>query len=233
MANNGGYTSSLKRAKELFRKAGLLIHSDNPHLPSGYVSQVRGLSYPEEWKIHNDKFWYHIKLSDESLILFKPDSFKYFMSPFEQLMTIEQYEDQLKQELIAAQYSDKDIEEYLVDVDTMHQQYIETELAKGAYTPIRVDIHPDQYHKTHHPVTHLHIGHDNQSRIPIKKIMTPQAFASFIIATFYPEEWKRIREDKLLDGAEYASTNQTLESVTKNHNNKWCSEEEEKRFYLV
>ncbi len=233
MVSDSAYRSSVKRAKDLFNKAGLLIHSDNPHLPSGYVSQVRGLSYPDEWKIHNDKFWYHIKLSDESLILYKPDSFKYFMSPFEPLMSPEQYEEQVRQELAAESFTADQAEEYLEDLETMYRDYVDTELIRGEYTPIRVDIHPGQYKKTHHPVTHLHIGHGNESRIPIKKLMTPLAFASFIIATFYPVQWKRIREDKLLDGAEYASTNQTLESVTKNHNSKWCNEEEEKRFYLT
>ncbi|EPB6722210.1 DUF2290 domain-containing protein [Vibrio fluvialis] len=233
MASTSAYSNSVKKAKELFKKAGLLLHSDIPHLPSNYVNQVRDLSYPEQWKMHNDSFWYHIKLTDESLILYKPDSFKYFMSPFENLMTVEQYESQLHQDLVDSDFTEEDIIEYLKDIQAIYSDYVDTELKAGSFTPIRVDIHPHQYQKTHHPVTHLHIGHDNESRIPIKKIMNPYAFASFVIATFYPNHWKQLRDDKLLDGGEYASTNQTLESVTKNHSAQWCGEEEEKRFYLT
>ncbi|MDH5915108.1 DUF2290 domain-containing protein [Vibrio splendidus] len=231
--SNASYLSSIQRAKKLFNKASLTIHASTPSLPSSYVGRVRGLPYPDEWKIHNEEFWYHIKLADESLILYKPDSFKFLMSPFKPLISIEQFEEQTRQELVEANYTEQEIIQHLEDIQSEYTDFIDTELTKGSYTPIRVDIHPDQYQKTHHPVTHLHIGHDNESRIPIKKIMTPFSFASFVISTFYPEQWKQLRNDELLVGTEYASTNQTLESITKNHNKKWCNEEEEKRFYLT
>lgn len=232
--SNNSYLQSINNASDLFLKIGLRGHYNNTHkLPSNYVSCVRNLSYYDQWSLHNSNHWYHIKLSDQSLILFKPDSFKFMMSPFEKMDTLQEFEDRIKQEFSDEGYLPDEIRELTEDIENLYQDYLDTELETGEYTPIRFDYHPNQYHSTHHSVSHLHIGHNNESRIPIKKIMTPYAFCGFIISTFYPKEWEKLRTEKLISAEEYKSMNRSLKSVTKEHNDKWCPSEEEDKFFLV
>lgn len=232
--STNAFLQSVKRASDLFLKAGIREHyNSNISLPKDYVSQVRDLTYFDLWSIHNDSFWYHIKLHDQSLILFFEDSFKYIATPFENMGTLEEYEKTKKQELYDNNFSKPEIDTYLEDIIDEYQKYLETESKFGSYTPIRVDIHPDQYNRIYHPLTHLHIGHANESRIPIKRIMTPHAFSGFILSIFYPKIWKTLRDKKLINDDEFKSLNVNLPLTNHEYKQYWCKDEEEMRFYLI
>jgi hypothetical protein len=232
--STNAFLLSIAKASELLSKAEVRSHYNTiVNLPHNYVNQVRDLSYTQLWKKHNENFWYHVKFSDQSLILFLDDSFKFIMSPFSKMETLDEYECRIRQELFDNGYSLEEIEEYIEDIDVQYMSYIDTELTFGSYTPVRVDNHPEQYHASYHPMTHIHIGHDNESRIPLKKIMTPYAFAGFILATFYPKEWDRIRKEDKITEQDYRLLNDNLVSVPHYNQELWCTTEEELRFYLV
>ncbi|WP_146448833.1 DUF2290 domain-containing protein [Vibrio kanaloae] len=232
--SENAYLQSISKASELLQTIGLKAHHNSMlTLPSDYVNRVRDLPYLQQWELHNSHFWYHLKLQDQSLILFKADSFKFMMSPFDKMETSTEFEERITQEWHDEGFSQEEVNCLLEDLDTLYSNYLDTELKHGAYTPLRVDIHPEQYHKVHHSVSHLHIGHDNESRLPIKKIMTPFAFVGFVISTFYPKQWRLLREDSLIPEADFLQLNQTLDSITSRHNDKWCPVEEENRFYLA
>ena len=64
-----------------------------------------------------------------------------------------------------------------------------------ARSPIRFDYAPEQA-KEEHPVTHLHIGHED-CRIPVKSSLSIKSFMTFIVENFYPE----IKENQALYGS--------------------------------
>ncbi|WP_094607176.1 hypothetical protein SPSIL_058190 [Sporomusa silvacetica DSM 10669] len=72
--------------------------------------------------------------------------------------------------------------------------YYEQEIAearlKSAVTPIRYEYDLHKYVPEIHPISHLHIGHEEDMRIALSKIMIPQKFVSFVIRAFYYKKWK-------------------------------------------
>lgn len=226
------FNMSIEEARKIIVQCGLLSHvNTHIYIPSDYVGQVRGLNYSQQWEIHNFQHWYHIKLIDQSLIFFKEDSFKYMMSPFEDMMSQDEFAQHEIKKLIEEGYDKEDANELVYDdIERDYSFYLDTEMRAKMATPIRLDIHPDQYHATHHPLTHLHIGHDNESRLPVKRIMTPYAFTCFLIATFYPNKWKLLIEKG--SGSLLADVKNNLPLVSHQFSTKWCADLEESRFYL-
>jgi hypothetical protein len=232
--STNAFLQSIADSKSLLEESGLLIHSNHRMtLPSDYISRLRELSYYEQWNMHNEMYWYQLKIDDQSLFFFKEDSFKYMMSPFANLLTQEEFQQDSLKNLIRDGYSEAESMSLIEEgIDKDYSDYLDTESSFKVSTPVRLDIHPDQYHPTHHPVTHLHIGHDNESRIPVKKIMTPFSFVGFIVATFYPEAWKRLVRSGYLNAEQLKRLKGNLNIVSKIHSGKWCAQYEETRFYL-
>lgn len=93
--------------------------------------------------------------------------------------------------------------EFLMDNDTTYEeagdlfaeeyeQYVSEARLKNIVTPIRYDYDFGAYQKdSHHPVSHLHIGSEENVRIPISKILTPQAFMLLVIRNMYYDHWKK------------------------------------------
>ena len=63
------------------------------------------------------------------------------------------------------------------------------------YVSIRYDYDLNEYKETIHPISHFHIGNDNNLRIPIDKIIEPLEFGNFIIRNIYIKEWKELVKD--------------------------------------
>jgi hypothetical protein len=75
-------------------------------------------------------------------------------------------------------------------INDYDQAVSEAKLCDSA-TPIRYDYNEGQYVKVIHPTSHIHIGHENEVRIPLKVILSPQSFVAFIIRHIYYDEWKK------------------------------------------
>lgn len=71
-----------------------------------------------------------------------------------------------------------------------------TDIFSENYVSIRYDYDVSEYKEVIHPISHFHIGNDNNLRIPIDKIMEPLEFGIFIIRNIYVNEWKSILEDE-------------------------------------
>lgn len=113
-----------------------------------------------------------------------------------------------------------------------YESYIETVSDYKSFTPIRLDQHPEQYKPTHHPAHHLHIGYENDSRIPVKRVLTPLAFTSFVLSTFYPKGWIKLHDDGHMDVDTVRSLKISLPMVNHERQEIWDQELEEKRLYL-
>lgn len=76
-----------------------------------------------------------------------------------------------------------------------YEQFLSEQELKSKYLTIRYDVDYPNYKPNVHSVSHLHIGHQNDLRIPIEKFITPVSFVIFIIKNVYYKEWKQIIKD--------------------------------------
>ncbi|UDF29550.1 UNVERIFIED_ORG: DUF2290 domain-containing protein [Roseateles sp. XES5] len=73
------------------------------------------------------------------------------------------------------------LEEYLVKV---------SELRKSQHPPLlRYENAPDQYAEFSHPCSHFHLGHHDENRWAIQRVLTPLAFTMLVARQFYAEAW--------------------------------------------
>lgn len=75
-------------------------------------------------------------------------------------------------------------------LDYYEQEKAEARL-KNSVTPFRYDYDYIHYEAIHHPVSHMHIGHNNNVRIPLNKVITPAIFVIFVLRNVYLKEWKQ------------------------------------------
>ena len=59
----------------------------------------------------------------------------------------------------------------------------------------RYDFDPSIYNGIAHASSHLHIGWDNEIRIPIRNMMTPEMFVDFVVKNVYKELWRNALEN--------------------------------------
>ncbi len=225
--------SEINLSIDLVENAGLLSNLNNSvELPLNYISQVKKLSYREYWEKYNKNFWYHIKLKDESLILFEESSYRYIMCPY----GIPSEEEFIYSDLGEHWniFNDEEKEKYLTSdiFRSSYEKFIETTADYKSHTPVRLDKHPQQYNPVHHPVQHLHIGYENSSRIPVKRVLTPIAFTAFILSTFYPKSWVKLYNDGALNPELFSKFKESLPMVNHLDQGYWNDFLEEKRLFL-
>lgn len=229
------FSHSIILAKNILESLSILekynpriFYGDNP------VSQLRGKSYIEQWEIYTKNYWFHILLSDGSLLIFDNNSYRYLMSPVQT---------PTRDEFIHSEFGDEwdDFDEeqqndYLSSSDFAinFQNYVDSITSHSPYTPIRYDmsLDVDEYCKYTHPAFHLHIGFENNSRIPVKIKMTPFSFCLFILSTFYPKVWKSGIKTGVIDADKYNRMKANLDNISGIDQSLWCSDFEEKRIYI-
>ncbi len=120
------------------------------------------------------------------------------------------------------------------EFETSYQNFVDSTATFSPYTPVRYDMSLDKEHycRLTHPAFHLHIGFENNSRIPVKVKMTPFSFSMFILSTFYPKEWKRIFDEKIISEEDKRKIKNGLATIIHLDNELWCDEHEELRIYL-
>lgn len=226
---------SITAAIKLFDKTGLLVDSNKDvYYPNDYVQQLRGKTYSEQVIKYKENFWFNVMLRDGSLLLFDKNSYRYMMSPVKlpteddfveaiwgnewEVLTLEQQEGFLQ----SAEFSND------------YEQHIENETVHVPFTPVRLDmsLEENEYCAIKHPAYHLHIGFENQSRIPVKRELTPYAFSAFILSTFYPYEWEAIILSQKITDDEMLKIKESLTVVSHYDNRFWSHEHEEMRLYL-
>lgn len=70
-----------------------------------------------------------------------------------------------------------------------------TDIFLDNYVSIRYDYDFSEYKEIIHPISHIHIGNDNNLRIPIDKILEPLEFGLFVIKNIYLNEWNSLLEN--------------------------------------
>lgn len=78
--------------------------------------------------------------------------------------------------------------EGLIDVEEYLQKIVE--LRRTQHPPlIRYENSPKQYIERIHPCSHFHLGHHDNNRWPLKRLLTPRAFSMIILRHLYSESW--------------------------------------------
>lgn len=105
------------------------------------------------------------------------------------------------------------------------QEY--TDILLKNYVSIRYDYDIKEYEEVIHPISHLHIGNDNNVRIPVDKILDPLEFGIFIVRNIYKNEWRVLLNDNIKKNKYIRPKNQ-LELLEE----EFFTREEKKFLYL-
>lgn len=233
--SNQATKASIEDSIALFDESGLLIDS-NVHvaLPSSHAKVLRNKTYVEQFDEYKRNYWFHLVLLDGSFLLFEEDSYRYMMCPVKLPTESEYIESLWGDDWAGLSHEDQQSMIESSDFAQDYEKFIETEAEFGSYTPVRYDIHSnnEEHCAYSHPALHLHIGFENNSRIPVKKKLTQLAFSSFILSTFYPSQWKELNENNHSLNEKLNNIKQNLMNISHVDQELWCERNEESRLFL-
>lgn len=186
--------AKINSARALLQKLGLLIR-DNPtpcRLPEA-KARSKDLDYVDLWQLLIQENCFNFILRDYSIFHFVWDrdsvakvlAFSFYESP-RGVPSL--------REFISETYGPEYLEilgegEFELVLPEFEQFVAELPLRNGV-TPVRYDYSEAQYVPGRHPVSHLHVGHNNEVRISVDRILNPLSFVAFILRQFYPVVWR-------------------------------------------
>ncbi|QNQ53415.1 DUF2290 domain-containing protein [Serratia liquefaciens] len=190
MINEGALIDSAKVSIQLIRDIGILANSNSmPIYPESMPSELRVLSYEDAWKKCIKKEWYNIILEDSSILQFSRNGYKYIMTPFNSLS----YDEFVERNFPEPEWLEDPMLSH--DIIQQYDDYIDSQRQSQPAMPVRFDVDYDYYCEHIHPLYHFHFGVENESRIPVKRLLTPLSFTAFIVRSFYPKKWKVFSEE--------------------------------------
>lgn len=110
-----------------------------------------------------------------------------------------------------------------------YEQYKMEALLKASVTPIRYDYDLENFMPIVHPISHIHIGHNNDVRIPINKILSPLKFIIFVVRNVYRKRWLDVVENN----KELKDYILTLKNKSNPLSDGYFNNEEERLLYLT
>jgi hypothetical protein len=169
-----------------------------------------------------NNFDYDFLLKDESYFQFEYDNSSKFLEIryafFQNPVDYKTYEEFIIEVIIPSNLVDS-IDEAGSLFEEDYKQFLNEQDVKNKYLTIRYDVDYINYHPIVHSLSHLHIGHQNNLRIPVEKFLTPLRFVIFIIKNVYYREWKSFVDsdpDYINQMLRKCSNGETLL-----HNNYW------------
>jgi len=183
----------------LFRMKGIKSINEKGVSPQFKLASIKedyvkayleGLKYYDYDFLLNDQSFFQFEFSKTKDFI--DIRYAFFQNPINYVTYLEYLEEQIKTHEIA-----ESIEEIGELLEDEYNQYLNEQELKSNYTTIRYDSDQNNYRPLIHSVSHLHIGHMNNVRIPIDKIISPLQFVLFTIKHVYYQEWKEKVEDDL------------------------------------
>lgn len=117
------------------------------------------------------------------------------------------------------------------NIDTLEQEY-EYYLAgnkEKLYTcPIRFDVAKTEYTEMHHAYAHLHIGIENDIRIPVDKVLSPMHFVDFVIKHMYKKHW----DNAYINNAKFKELVNRLKSQSEKITGEHFTDTEQNLLYI-
>ncbi len=207
-----------------FKKIGFIY--DN--FSSEFKDSILLEDYKEIYNIIVKNYDYDIKLNGNAFLQFtyekdKNDNiiyirYAYYDCPIE----TKTYEEFLKDELGY---------DYVLCGDEFFEEYdqYKTELnLKNNVTPIRYEYSQKEYLPLKHAISHLHIGYNNEVRIPMSTIITPCEFVAFILRHIYYKVWK-----KRMDDIDFITAYKDMRKHCSPVLDKYFTLEDQKDFYIA
>lgn len=201
--NEAKIKDSIYRAIKILKEVDLYSNEnrsrqftlDKHKFSDRFISASQTDDYNLIYKIGMEDAAYDILLKDNSFLQFsmeiensRNNEFKLRYAYYQSPNKVKTYEDFL--ESIGFDYEECG-DSFLNDYD----QYVwEEQINKGA-CPIRYDFDYELYKRLKHSISHIHIGHNNEVRIPTGKVLLPEKFILFIIRNVYPNIWVEIVEN--------------------------------------
>lgn len=235
--NNGAIVDGIARAKKLLKKLNIGF-TTNTRFPADYlvpskfsedffwISQEKNYDSIHKTALENGD--YDIILDDYSFFQFSRSEsgvirYAYYQSSRE-IITYEEFMKEYGFETIEYDLYSYDEKPFYRD----YEQFVDEAKISNSVTPIRYDYNSEQYQGITHPVSHLHIGHENQVRVPLKVILSPQAFICFVVRHIYYDKWKEVISDTAFL-QDYLSVKQTCTSL----DSEYFNLDEANDLYLV
>jgi hypothetical protein len=179
----GAFNTSILRAAVLLRGVDLLAERrQRPDYSALTPAHVRSKPYPELWKHCLRNGLYDARLRDEAFFQFKsgPEFSYCFFEPPVHGMDFETFAfDQCGDEW-------RDFESELREEYDTYVASLPLDLPS---TPLRFDYSPSLYKSPAHPAAHMHFGYSSSIRVATRRILSPEAFALFVIRQYYPACW--------------------------------------------
>jgi hypothetical protein len=184
------------------------------------VSDVKTLTYRDEYTKYIGEGLYDIMLRDRSILQFKFDledarstmSFAFYESPF-QILDIDTY--------VAETFgiSLEEASELTGAFDDDYARYVESETTLRAdVMPIRYDYSPALYKAGVHPASHVHFGRGNNLRLATGKLMRPSSFMCLVARQCYPDAWDQFLGGRLETAQEHChQVHERLEEVPREY----------------
>jgi hypothetical protein len=215
--NPGQFVVSLEDVWKILKEVKLDgSRQSYPLFPKHPRSNFKGLSYLQIYQACLELGYFHFQLLDNSLLEFRADCFQplvmsyvFYECPY-QIVSFEEFVSK-----IINDQSDLD------DLGTIYEIYEEQYLStisrdiKKFVCPIRYDYNESLYSPGIHPVSHMHIGLNNEIRIGLRRVLTPLSFTLFIIRQCYPNKWKNIHSSQHIEGW-CRQIRESLEMVSEN-----------------
>jgi len=196
---------SVKEVEKVLKVFSLLKMKGIKSVNENGVSQrFKDVSTKEDYKIVYEEglknYDFDFLLDDQSYFQFEFCNelgnrnlrYAYYQNPNNYV----KYADYVKDQLVMLDFDCDPI-----DVGSMfeeeYSQFLNEQEANLNYFTSRYDFDFRGYKPLIHPVSHLHIGHLNNIRIPLDKEISPLRFTLFIIRHVYRENWIKMIESDI------------------------------------
>lgn len=236
--NDAKIKCSINEGVKFLKEIGLYEEAikkncENLEYTQKYSYNFKNLIYDDDYermyKVAMENSDYDILLKDGSFFQFSykkinKNNFKirynFYQNPY--IDAENTYEDFIK-DMYDKEYVDVG-NEYRI----YYEQYIAESKVNQNITPIRYDFDGDGYLELIHPISHLHIGKNNEVRLPLNYIVLPEMFVQNVIMLIYSKYWKeKIIEDNIKVMC-FSSKNKSVEC----YDNNILNEDEKKIIYI-
>lgn len=182
---------SVSSAIQIFEEAGVLADQNVTHVdPPSLVSELRSIGYEDQWERRRASFFFHALLEGEHLVVLEENCFRFIMSPYS-ILPFERFVDQF------FGWDESLVEDFSADLRAEYDMYVSAERVRSRVLPVRVDYHEAGYKPGLHSACHMHVGiqdERNGLRVPIRRRMSMDDFAYFLVRHFYPYKWESYLE---------------------------------------
>jgi len=198
--NLADFKISIKEVEKLLKRLELLRMKGIKSLNDDGVSYAfknasQGSNYFNVFNIGLENYDYDFLLFDQSFFQFEFNyindgtyeiRYAFFQNPFEYKTYKEFIQD------IIFDDDEKNIDEVGELFIEEYNQFLSEQEINSNYTTIRYDSDFFNYKPLVHSVSHIHIGHANNIRIPINKIISPLMFTLFVVKHVFYYQWKEM-----------------------------------------